>query len=357
MRARSCTDLGMGVGEAVRVRLHGVLGTKRTKSEQFLSEGVATVGVWRSPSTGGKGPSTPLERSLRLAPAACSQRAKGWTRSSDMTSYREIHVPSALSALRGRSRSAVAPNAHRTFAPLLAAILGLAACSSEESGGGGSEKVCVPGKTEACFGAGQCAGVQACNANGTGFGECQCAVGGSGGGGGGGAGGGGTAGASTGGSSTGGGAGTGTAGASGSGGSSGAAGSGGACAADLMTDPFNCGECGRECEAPYRGEGGANERLDSCVAGACTPYLAECIVESDGFKTCSDYCQSLGEACEMSCVNPANGQAWGARAFTLGEVDCIAQKELALTVFDGDCTTEILWSSQMNVRCCCTDTS
>jgi hypothetical protein len=34
--------------------------------------------------------------------------------------------------------------------------------------------VCRPGETQKCVGAGACAGGQACNSDGTGFGPCDC---------------------------------------------------------------------------------------------------------------------------------------------------------------------------------------
>lgn len=49
-------------------------------------------------------------------------------------------------------------------------------------GPGGSGPACVPGATQACFGPGQCPGAQVCNANGSGWGACDCGNPGTGGG-------------------------------------------------------------------------------------------------------------------------------------------------------------------------------
>ncbi len=42
------------------------------------------------------------------------------------------------------------------------------------SHGCGSQRVCTPGETQLCNGPGACQGSQVCNADGTGFGECDC---------------------------------------------------------------------------------------------------------------------------------------------------------------------------------------
>lgn len=54
---------------------------------------------------------------------------------------------------------------------LLFVIGAVIACS-----GGGTEKLCTPGKSEACVGEGGCAGGQVCNEAGTAFGSCVCAT-------------------------------------------------------------------------------------------------------------------------------------------------------------------------------------
>lgn len=47
----------------------------------------------------------------------------------------------------------------------------LSACGDDD---GGPARVCDPGATQTCVGVGGCAGGQACNADGTGFGACDC---------------------------------------------------------------------------------------------------------------------------------------------------------------------------------------
>jgi hypothetical protein len=67
------------------------------------------------------------------------------------------------------------PLARRAPAPLLA-LLGLclfgawiASCNDDSNG-----RVCVPGTTRLCAGVGRCPGSQACLADGSGYGECDC---------------------------------------------------------------------------------------------------------------------------------------------------------------------------------------
>jgi hypothetical protein len=51
--------------------------------------------------------------------------------------------------------------------------------SAAGSGGEtGSNPVCVPGTTMECIGPGACRGGQSCNAEGTGYGTCDCGTGG-----------------------------------------------------------------------------------------------------------------------------------------------------------------------------------
>jgi hypothetical protein len=78
-----------------------------------------------------------------------------------------------------------------SFSLVAAAVgvfLAVVACSG---GGGDTPKVCTPGASVACVGAGGCAGGQACSADGAGYGACVCGGNGGGNTGGGGGGGGG----------------------------------------------------------------------------------------------------------------------------------------------------------------------
>ena len=54
---------------------------------------------------------------------------------------------------------------------------GVPACSSKTSAQL-APKTCTPGEREPCFGDGDCSGVKTCNAEGRGFGACECGDGG-----------------------------------------------------------------------------------------------------------------------------------------------------------------------------------
>lgn len=109
-------------------------------------------------------------------------------------------------------------------------------CSSEESGGGtqgtgAAGSICTPGDSKACTGPAGCQGGQACLADGTGWGSCDCGTGGAssgGAGGGAGAGGTGSGGTTSGGAGGGGGVAGGGGGGGGTGGATGGAGGTGA---------------------------------------------------------------------------------------------------------------------------------
>ena len=65
-------------------------------------------------------------------------------------------------------------------------------------------------------------------------------------------------------------------------------------ACDTENDPRNCGTCGRVCK---------NQSLVNCPDGICcengrcTGAFGGCILQTDGFKTCADYCPTIGETC------------------------------------------------------------
>jgi hypothetical protein len=59
----------------------------------------------------------------------------------------------------------------------LAACAALSLACGSSSGGSGTSTSCTPGASVACVGAGGCQGGQACNADGTGYGDCVCGSG------------------------------------------------------------------------------------------------------------------------------------------------------------------------------------
>lgn len=65
----------------------------------------------------------------------------------------------------------------------LVGFFAIAAACSSSSNGGSSGGACTPGESNSCTGAGGCSGGQVCNADGSGFGTCDCGSGGDAGGG------------------------------------------------------------------------------------------------------------------------------------------------------------------------------
>ena len=58
---------------------------------------------------------------------------------------------------------------------------------------------------------------------------------------------------------------------------------------NLEFDSNHCGECNHECTT--------HDGTGVCRYGYCTPVLSECLTAADGFMTCEEYCQSVGEKC------------------------------------------------------------
>jgi hypothetical protein len=56
----------------------------------------------------------------------------------------------------------------------IALVLLFAACGSSDQAGADSPGVCTPGVTKLCLGPGACSGAQVCNADGKGWGTCEC---------------------------------------------------------------------------------------------------------------------------------------------------------------------------------------
>jgi hypothetical protein len=123
---------------------------------------------------------------------------------------------------------------------------------------------------------------------------------------------------------------------------------------DTQTDPKNCGQCGRVCknanpvfeeDCPHGG---------CCQAGKCAPSLGSCLVQTDGFATCADYCRGIGETCvEKGCGNAAaTFVAWG----TISSAGCDAYRNIGYHSLK-PCDMPIQWDPiTAFVRCCCTDT-
>jgi hypothetical protein len=61
--------------------------------------------------------------------------------------------------------------------------------------------------------------------------------------------------------------------------------------ADLLTDPENCGACGRVCPEPGPGY------PPSCKLGTCTPAFGDCFSPDMEATTCADQCEAAGLTC------------------------------------------------------------
>jgi hypothetical protein len=107
------------------------------------------------------------------------------------------------------------------------------------------------------------------------------------------------------------------------------------CCADVMTDPNNCGTCGKACSPDAW-----------CAAGKCTPVFAPCIAASDGFASCDDYCVKQGKSCQAAC-GPSGTESlhwWGQ-----GSVDCSDN----IYSPNGMCAQSL--AGFVGVRCCCAE--
>src|ERR1041384_1337840 len=98
----------------------------------------------------------------------------------------------------------------------------------------------------------------------------------------------------------------GTSGAGGAGGTNGAGGAAGMCTADTQKDPENCGSCGRVCKA-HEIHGECNS---CCKQGYFNDSFYNCLVQSDGFGTCKEYCASVGEECVQQGCGTSTYRAW-----------------------------------------------
>jgi hypothetical protein len=107
----------------------------------------------------------------------------------------------------------------------------------------------------------------------------------------------------------------------------------------LAVSQQHCGTCFHEC-------------TEGCDAGLCRPVWGECITKASGFKTCNDYCLSIGEA----CVEAGCGVEMNATVATYGAVsDCEQGKPSSLD--PEACSLMQPWSLNREiVQCCCSET-
>lgn len=69
-----------------------------------------------------------------------------------------------------------------------------------------------------------------------------------------------------------------------------------ACAADTLSDPKNCGSCGRVCHG-------------ICVAGQCTATFGGCF-DRNQFDSCEAFCSSINQNCAQAACNGATWLSW-----------------------------------------------
>ncbi|MCY1057549.1 hypothetical protein [Nannocystis sp. SCPEA4] len=103
---------------------------------------------------------------------------------------------------------------------------------------------------------------------------------------------------------------------------------------DLNADGVNCGTCGHTCTSM------------GCEAGACKPAWSECFMDEDGFSTCTEICQSLGETC-------AESQCQGSTTIYLSDESQCGNISSGVPQAD-PCDTVQDWGLPA-IRCCCTD--
>lgn len=109
---------------------------------------------------------------------------------------------------------------------------------------------------------------------------------------------------------------------------------------DTLTDPRNCGACGRQCAA---GTG-------VCAEGACQPAYSPCVSESSGFTNCERVCESLGTRCSEDGCSGGSIHGWG-----LDKLAACESGDYGVgRDYNWSCS-EILWTApeQGHVRCCC----
>ena len=110
---------------------------------------------------------------------------------------------------------------------------------------------------------------------------------------------------------------------------------GGACT-DLAVDGVNCGTCGHSCMAM------------GCEAGNCKPAWSECFTVADGFSSCDEMCQSLGEACAESQCAGNTTRYLGAQSECGEDMGGVPQ--------DDSCNKVQDWGFPA-IKCCCTDSN
>ncbi|MEM6989226.1 MAG: hypothetical protein AAF721_01975 [Myxococcota bacterium] len=112
---------------------------------------------------------------------------------------------------------------------------------------------------------------------------------------------------------------------------------------DFDRDAAHCGECDQPCAVQAEDTMFA---AGGCGGGTCQPLWDEaCIVQSDPWNTCTDYCASQGRTCSPTCGDQ------GARARFLALDDC---ETFGVGAFSDLCDLAFSFGSGDDAyRCCC----
>ena len=112
---------------------------------------------------------------------------------------------------------------------------------------------------------------------------------------------------------------------------------------DLASDLDNCSSCGTAC--PLQAQG-SSLAAGGCGGDGCLPVWDECVLASDGFADCDEYCADKGQACAPAC-----GEA-GARATFTSAASC---EDLTATNPNPLCDLDFDFggSPPFVYRCCC----
>lgn len=126
---------------------------------------------------------------------------------------------------------------------------------------------------------------------------------------------------------------------------------GGSCT-DLASDHEHCGTCARQCD--YLD--GGNGEWGTCTNGQCDDSLGPCLMESDGFADCTDYCASIGESCSAGCDfgEPGDNDNFSEIWFSdFGDCSTLGGQGPS---WDDNCAVPFdFFFNHDAVRCCCTD--
>jgi hypothetical protein len=118
------------------------------------------------------------------------------------------------------------------------------------------------------------------------------------------------------------------------------------------SDPWNCGECGREC---------FNKTTLGCFGGECQAGLSPCAdVDSNPTRTCNDICSFFGVVCVPAACRISSGDTpftWARYYEPAGSPSCESEATTSTPMMQAaSCDTPIdqnPFDPFGRVRCCC----